>query len=74
MTLHKLRTEMKRKLWNGSKKMNARNNGRRLRRWKRVFEQKRVDEGVRQVEVLQKVPELVAHQRTSQCKKVEGPE
>ena len=33
--------------------------------------QKRVDEGVRQVEDLQKVPELVAHQRLSQCEMVE---
>ena len=36
------------------------------------LEQKRVDGGAWHVEAMQKVPELVAHRRISQCKRVEG--
>ena len=43
-----------------------------VKKMEESLKQKRVDECVRQVEALQRVPKLVADQRMSHCEKVEG--
>ena len=65
---------MRTKSWNGTKKINWKNNGMRTRSLEEILERKREEGGAWQVEASQKVPELVPNKRVSQYKKVEGSE
>ena len=59
-------------LWIGMKEIRWQSNEMRMNIWRRFWKRRRVDGGRLQADAMHKVPELVAFERMSQVKKVQG--